>query len=181
MGTARARVIARPLQPCSPSTMLMRAGDAPSGIRIPPRRPRSAPEAGAPAPAPRPPATRHSVARVPRAHARLEDPVDRPQAPQIGLRADADAEPGEDGGAESRGLDHLRPVDGGAEDVGLQLHSASAPSASIDSSPPGTSAVAVFSTSALGIHALRSRWHAPSATSHSAETPWPVAYSGVSA
>ena len=59
--------------------------------------------------------------------------------------------------------------------------SASAPSASIESSTPGTSTVAVFSTSAVGIHAVRSRRHAPSTISHSAETPWPVAYSGVSA
>ena len=59
--------------------------------------------------------------------------------------------------------------------------SASAPSASIESSTPGTSTVAVFSTSALGIHAVRSRRQAPSTISQSAETPWPVAYSGVSA
>ena len=60
-------------------------------------------------------------------------------------------------------------------------HRRAAPSASIESSTPGTSTVAVFSTSALGIQAVRSRWHAPSTISHSAETPWPVAYSGVSA
>ena len=51
----------------------------------------------------------------------------------------------------------------------------------IDNSTPGTGMVAVFSTSALGIHALRSSRHAPFTISHSAETPWPVAYSGVSA
>ena len=39
----------------------------------------------------------------------------------------------------------------------------------------------VFSTSAPGIHAVRSTRHSPSTISQSADTPWPVAYSGVSA
>jgi hypothetical protein len=51
---------------------------------------------------------------------------------------------------------------------------ASAPSASIDSSTPGTSTVVVFSTSAAGIRAVR-------ISRHSADTPWPVANSAVSA
>ena len=59
--------------------------------------------------------------------------------------------------------------------------SASLPSASMPSSAPCTGMVSVFSTSALGIQAVRNRRQTPSTSSQSAETPWPVAYSGVSA
>ena len=59
--------------------------------------------------------------------------------------------------------------------------SGSAPSTRIDNAAPGTSAVFVSSTSALGIHAVRSVRQAPLTTSQPADTPWPVAYSGVSA
>ena len=53
------------------------------------------------------------------------------------------------------------------------------PSASIDSSTPSTSAVSVCSTSALGIHARAQQTAVRRRTiSQSAETPWPVAYSG---
>ena len=49
------------------------------------------------------------------------------------------------------------------------------------SSTPGTSTVSVFSTSAAGIQAVRSRRQAPPVNSQSAATPWPAAYSGVPA
>ena len=55
------------------------------------------------------------------------------------------------------------------------------PSASIDSLTSGGSKVFVASTSAAGSHAVRTPRQAPPVTSQSAETPWPVAYSGVSA
>ena len=42
-------------------------------------------------------------------------------------------------------------------------------------------AVSVRSTSASGIHAVRSTSQLSPTMSHSAEIPWPVAYSGVSA
>ena len=69
---------------------------------------------------------------------------------------------------------------------GRSAASAAAPSASARAPPsrarrPARPRSSVFSTSALGIHAVRSRRQAPSTISHSAETPWPVAYSGVSA
>ena len=56
--------------------------------------------------------------------------------------------------------------------------SGSVPRASIDSSAPGTPAVFVCSTSAPGIQAVRSVRQASSTMSQSADTPWPVAYSG---
>ena len=59
--------------------------------------------------------------------------------------------------------------------------SSNAPSAAMESVAPGTSTVAVFSTCAAGIHVVRTLPHWPSCTSQSAETPCPVANSGVSA
>ena len=69
----------------------------------------------------------------------------------------------------------------GRKSTSAAVPSARSPRTSIESSASRTSTVRVLSTVAFGIQVERNTWHLPSTSSQSAETPCPVAYSGVSA